>query len=230
MLTMDTIRMGIALQKSNEIWKPVVGYEGIYEVSSLGKIRCKKGEKSLRFSGPPKNKRFVVDLYKDGKKRTIKVHVLVLEAFVGPRPTNFYACHNDGNPLNNDIKNLRWDTPKSNSADRLKHGTDNRGEKSPVAFLNESDIKDIKALLHFGVPYDIISRAHKISFQHISDINNNKRWAHIEYKPNGNTKLSRAIKAKERAENLLRDAMVSMTLTWPLEAEKIEKYFAEVDK
>jgi HNH endonuclease len=52
------------------------------------------------------------------------VHVLVLMAFVGPRPSEKHeGCHNDGNPGNDRLDNLRWDTASGNQSDRRKHGT-----------------------------------------------------------------------------------------------------------
>lgn len=55
--------------------------------------------------------------------RNVLAHRLVLEAFVGPCPEGMQACHNDGDRMNTRVGNLRWDTPKANSADRWRHGT-----------------------------------------------------------------------------------------------------------
>lgn len=56
---------------------------------------------------------------------TVKSHLLVLEAFVGPRPGPGYdGCHDDGTRDNNHISNLRWDTKSANAQDRIKHGRD----------------------------------------------------------------------------------------------------------
>lgn len=51
-----------------------------------------------------------------------KVHHLVLEAFVGPRPEGMQGCHNNGDSKDNCAANLRWDTPKANAMDTLLHG------------------------------------------------------------------------------------------------------------
>lgn len=59
----------------------------------------------------------------DGKKKYYYVHVLVLDAFVGPRPKGMEACHNDGDGTNNKLSNLRWDTHKANIQDSISHGT-----------------------------------------------------------------------------------------------------------
>ena len=55
-----------------------------------------------------------VNLHKGGEKKPRFIHHLVLEAFVGPRPPGLICCHWDGNPANNHVANLRWDTYKSN--------------------------------------------------------------------------------------------------------------------
>ena len=52
-----------------------------------------------------------------------KLHILMLETFVGPRPEGMLALHNDGDPSNNSLDNLRWGTPSDNSHDALRHGT-----------------------------------------------------------------------------------------------------------
>lgn len=58
----------------------------------------------------------------DKKTWYTMVHAAVLTAFVGPRPKGMQCCHNDGNAANNRLENLRWDTPKNNTADTIKMG------------------------------------------------------------------------------------------------------------
>lgn len=67
----------------------------------------------------------------DGILKMHFVHRLILEAFSGPCPQGFEACHCDGQVTNNAISNLRWDTRSSNALDRHLHGTSNRGRKQP---------------------------------------------------------------------------------------------------
>ena len=121
-----------------ETWKPVLGFEGHYEVSDQGRVRSLdrtvshwRGGTRLRrgrclkpgVAGGVGGYLHVV-LMSDGKTRCNRtVHRLVLEAFVGLRPEGMQACHNDGDPHNNALSNLRWDTPASNNADKKAHGT-----------------------------------------------------------------------------------------------------------
>lgn len=119
----------------SEIWKPVVGYEGLYEVSSFGRVRSvdrsvptgRAGHAPLRLKGRVLKLRYnrqypAITLHKEGGIKGRTVHSLVLEAFVGPRPPKRYGCHNDGDPRNNHIDNLRWDTQSNNLHDAVKHG------------------------------------------------------------------------------------------------------------
>lgn len=115
---------------SSEVWKPVLGYEGYYEVSNHGRVRGVDRILSdgRRWKGcilkPAKshNDHLWVILNKDRHKRRGWVHRLVLEAFVGPHPKGMEGCHRDGDPANNHVDNLRWDTRSKNAFDRVKHG------------------------------------------------------------------------------------------------------------
>jgi len=110
----------------SEQWKPVIGYEGRYDVSSYGNV------KSLKRQGA--NERILkqqihnhgykrVALYKDNIPLDKLVHRLVLEAFISPCPHSMETYHIDSNKLNNRLENLRWDTSKANSDEAIRRGT-----------------------------------------------------------------------------------------------------------
>ena len=81
----------------------------------------------------------------NGKTKTIPVQNIVLEEFVGPRPSGMEACHYpDRDVTNNNLSNLRWDTRKANFEDRDLHGTTVRGEKMHTAKLTEEAVRDIR--------------------------------------------------------------------------------------
>jgi hypothetical protein len=122
---------------THETWLPVVGFEDLYEVSESGRVRAlprvvmRNGKPVHRVARELKTYPNVQTGYmmahltpREGakylKKRT--VHQLVLEAFVGPRPDGYQACHNDGSRTNNHVSNLRWDTVSANAYDRVDHG------------------------------------------------------------------------------------------------------------
>lgn len=103
-------------------WKPVVGFEGYYEVSDSGDVRSLRTGKIMA-THPAKNGGHLRLRLTDGvRKRRVFVHVLVLEAFVGPRPDGAITRHLDGDPTNNRLDNLAWGTPRENNQDTLLHG------------------------------------------------------------------------------------------------------------
>lgn len=100
--------------KITERWKPVKGYEGIYEVSSCGNIRNSHTGAVLK----PQLFRsgyLAVYLYKQKERKTFKVHRLVSIAFLdAPNEGETQINHKDMNKLNNNVENLEWCTPSYN--------------------------------------------------------------------------------------------------------------------
>lgn len=86
-----------------EIWKPVLGYEGLYEASNLGKVKSLRTNRIL--SPCSDGKYLIVCLYNNGPK-TIKVHKIVWEAFNGLKPKNMDIHHDDRDVNNNSLINL----------------------------------------------------------------------------------------------------------------------------
>jgi hypothetical protein len=82
---------------------------------------------------------------RDGRQKPLRVCRLVLESFAGPCPEGMEACHGDGNPANNALSNLRWDTPRANAADRRSHGREARGGRIGTSKLSQSAVQDIRA-------------------------------------------------------------------------------------
>lgn len=117
-----------------EIWKPVVGFQGLYEVSNHGRVKRinigRDSREKLLKATPNKLGYMLVGLHREGKSNTRRVHRLVLEAFIGPCPEGEEGCHGDGDPSNNCLSNLRWDTASSNAIDRVAHGTHNMSRKT----------------------------------------------------------------------------------------------------
>ena len=99
-----------------EIWKNVVGYEGLFSVSNLGNVRNEKTGSILK-QYVNKRKYCLISLSCDNWKtrKTYRVHRLVAEAFI-PNPNNHpYINHKDENPSNNRVDNLEWCTPQYNA-------------------------------------------------------------------------------------------------------------------
>lgn len=82
----------------------------------------------------------------DGARCEATAHTLVLEAFVGPRPSPTHqGAHCDGSRLNNSFANLRWATPSENQGDRARHGTNPAGERNGRAKICASDVRLIRS-------------------------------------------------------------------------------------
>lgn len=97
---------------SIETWKPVVGYEGRYEVSSLGNIRNK--HKKLLKTWLHRNGYVNIQLWKENKQTNLFVHRLVAKAFI-PNPLNHLHVHHQNSvKTDNSVKNLLWCTPQQN--------------------------------------------------------------------------------------------------------------------
>lgn len=162
--------------------KQIPGFPG-YMADRLGNVySLKNGRHGLR----RKRKRLLPILQNNGyvtvclcrDKKIVRrlVHNVILETFVGPRPPGMYGCHKTNNRLNNSLKNLCWQTPSQNQADRVKDGTDCRGSKSRNAKLTESDVIKIREL-RGKMKLSKIGKLFGISEGTASAIQMRKRWA-----------------------------------------------------
>ena len=110
----------------DEEWKPVVGYEAHYEVSSLGcvrRIKPGRGATAGRILRPSMQGEYLaVSLYKNDCKKKIGVHILVAEAFHGGRPIGLLPNHKDTNKLNNAADNLEWVSRIENARHAVSNG------------------------------------------------------------------------------------------------------------
>lgn len=99
----------------NEIWRDVIGYEGLYQVSNFGRVKSFKNNKiKILKSNVGIGGYLRVVLCKDFDKKNRFVHVLVAKAFI-PNPENKRQVnHIDGNKQNNRVDNLEWNTPAEN--------------------------------------------------------------------------------------------------------------------
>lgn len=106
---------------SNEIWKHIGGYKGLYQISNLGTIYdCEVNEPIKTYKSS--NGYLITSLKKYGKWYINVVHRLVAEAFIGERPKNHDINHIDGNKLNNKANNLEYCTRKENIHHAMKLG------------------------------------------------------------------------------------------------------------
>lgn len=183
---------------SGERWLPIPGYEEIYEVSDLGRVRSldRVIYKRVTRDGPFVRTRrkgkilsgaldthgyWMVNLCVDGTSKTALVHQLVLTAFVCSKPEGLECRHLDGVRVNNRLSNLIWGTTLENSEDKKRHGTVSppRGENHGRSKLNESAIRDIRARMVSGETAASVGRSYNISGHHVRKIANRRAWAHV---------------------------------------------------
>lgn len=131
-----------------EEWRPIIGWEGFYEVSNLGRVRsvtrtvrvhCKdKADHERTYIGNvlmggvlPSGHRFV-NLRRPGMRaaRSMLVHQIVAEAFISARPHGLEVRHFDGDPSNNDVTNLRWGTRSEQRLDDVRNGVHFQARKA----------------------------------------------------------------------------------------------------
>ena len=173
-----------------EEWRPIPGWKGMYEVSDCGRVRSvdrivphkKSGQlqltgRMLRSSPEPTGHR-ILKLYRNAKGTTWRVHGLVALAFIGPCPPSQEVCHEDGDPANNHVANLRYDTRLSNCADTIRHGRTTRGRKQPTAKLYRHEVLEIRRLYdQRSAPQTVIAARFGVSRSLIGMIGQRKRWA-----------------------------------------------------
>jgi hypothetical protein len=130
-----------------------------------------------RYPSPDQDGYLIVILRFNGISYTKRIHKLVCEAVHGPCPVGLEACHNDGNPANNWWWNLRYDTQIGNKADRVKHGTDFRGDKNPNALLNWDKVEEIRVKWGSGkYTVDELAAEYNVTRSCIGNIIYNNAW------------------------------------------------------
>ena len=170
----------------SEIWKAVEGFETLYEVSNLGRVRrlYAGGEDGWRILKPGLNKTgtgyYQVTL-SDGPRTVtnVLVHHLVGRAFIGPRPEGALLRHLDGDSRNNRDTNLVYGTPAENQADRIRHGTHNKGERHGVSKLTDAQVAEIKRRYRRGYG-PALAAEFGVARHTITRIAAGKTWSHIQ--------------------------------------------------
>ena len=167
--------------KVEEIWKDVVGFEGLYMVSSLGNVKSlnynhTKKERILSANG----KRYLmVVLSKEGKTYPFLVHRVVATAFIENPENKKTVNHIDGNKLNNTVQNLEWATTSENHKAAFKLGLMSQtGEKCSTHKLKEWQVLEIRELIGKKTQEEIAAM-YGVKRGTISCIKLRKLWNHI---------------------------------------------------
>ena len=165
---------------TQEEWRQVPGYDG-YEASNLGRVRSldrwverrgKQGRHKLFKRG-----RVLRPALVDGylQLNFCHVHRLVMLAFQGSPPDGMWVAHNDGNPSNNRLDNLRYATPSENAMDRVAHGTTNRGSRNGLAKLTEQQVLAIRN--YKDKTQTALAKEFRVSLMCINNIIHRRSWS-----------------------------------------------------
>lgn len=160
-----------------ELWKPVVGFEGLYEVSNLGQIKSLQRTKNNKGKIQQVPKRILaqaqtnypsVSLWSDGVLKVKKVHRIVAEAWI-PNPLNKSEVnHIDANRLNNCFDNLEWVTRQENCTHAKVNKLMPSGKNHVKTKVNPNDViyywlineetTQLEVAHHFGISQSRVSQ------------------------------------------------------------------------
>jgi hypothetical protein len=177
---------------NEETWRDIPGYEGSYEVSDQGRVRSLDRETYRKRKGKlcivRRNGRILKTQIKpngyvtaclcchDGEsvaKISCYVHRLVALAFLGKPPRGTEVAHKNGKRADNRLSNICYKTPKENNADKLVHGTHNRGHRHSCVKLNESQVLEI---FDDWRPSPAIAREYGVSKSAVLNIKSGRKW------------------------------------------------------
>jgi hypothetical protein len=170
-----------------EVWKPVVGYEGLYEVSSLGNVSsvCRvievnhsQRQKTIPYKilSPYTNHGYkMIDLHIKNKKK-YKVHRLVAAAFI-PNPENKpFVNHINSIRTDNRVENLEWCTQKENMQHGVMYGNILSGEGGTNAKLKNEQVLEIFKRAQAGESHKNISKDYGIDRRTVCNISKKNTW------------------------------------------------------
>lgn len=165
-----------------EEWRPVVGYEGIYEVSSDGCVRrllkANRGVRIIKCNAHSSGY-YRVDLCRDATVRHALVHRVVCMAFHGLPLPGQEVRHLNGDRKDNRAENLAWGTKKQNADDRSRHGRAMTGERHPMVKLRAVDVLAIRQVAP-SVKHVEVAKEYGVSATLISDIRRGMIWRHLQ--------------------------------------------------
>lgn len=221
-----------------ETWKGVPGFEGLYEVSNLGRVRSL--DRVVRYrSGPVHTHRGRVlklaagrsgyphvQLFRNGHGVCRSVHSLVLAAFVGPRPKGHQCRHKNGHRKDARLSNLEYGTARENCLDKRRHNTHMPGSRNPASVLSEPDVALIYKRLQDGETQTALAAEYGVTSTAIGHIARGTNWAsltggEIPNRMRGNRRLTDSA-LREIADRLRRgDTAPSIAKDFGVEMQSI---------
>lgn len=163
-----------------EIWKDIEDFEGLYQVSNLGRIYSIKNNKILKpTNNSLRTNRLYIKLYKDKVQYTFIIARLVAKAFI-PNPNNLATVnHIDGNATNNKVENLEWLSNADNMRHAYKTGLQKSGHHRSTARYTEEDVIKMYELHDSGVSSNKIAEMYNGSGRSIRRILSGERYKEL---------------------------------------------------
>ena len=171
---------------TNEVWKNIEGYNGKYQISSLGRVKSflRYPNGKILAGGFHKGYQQIL-LYRNGSRKTVFIHRLVAEAFLVNEYSKYTVNHINGVKSDNRLRNLEWATVKENinhacskglrSGSGFKKGSENSNSK-----LTESEVKQIRSEYeNNNTSYNKLSLKYNVSASTIELIIRRLRWKHV---------------------------------------------------
>jgi hypothetical protein len=168
----------IVIKKFSALGQPRSGVDKDGNVWTKGAYGDKWRKRKLNCN----NKGYpIVGLWIEGKRKYFLLSRLVLTMFVGPCPEGMECCHEDGNPKNNKVGNLRWDTHKNNHKDMERHGRNRRGEDRSSSKLTTNEVLEIRHLYATGkfTQRQLADKFGMSSQMTVSKIVRRETWIHV---------------------------------------------------
>lgn len=159
-----------------EIFIPIKGWEGLYEISNIGRVKSLSRYKCFLKPLPKKVGYLQINLKGKGVSKYYLIHRLVAIHFIDN--PNGYSCvnHLDNNRSNNNMDNLEWCSHEMNSAHMKSQNRQAFGEKNAKAKLKESDVTEIINLRSCGLTLQAIADRYSVTKQSIHSIVKQKTW------------------------------------------------------
>lgn len=172
-----------------EIWKNIDGYEGLYQVSSLGNVKSleRHRENSVKLTpgrilkGILNDKGYYsVRLYKNKKPNFHSVSRLVAQTFIRNPKNKPEVNHISGNTKDNSVTNLEWVTHAENMEHAVNTGLMPKGEQNARSKIKECDVKNIREMYaKGGISTRALSEKFNIGKTAIWQIVTNQTWKHV---------------------------------------------------
>jgi len=163
-----------------ETWRAVIGWEGLYEVSDLARVRSlrrmtRTGMRGGQILKPVVNDTgaHVVVLHDSGRKRYVFVYDLVAEAFIGPKPPGQEVLHGGDDRLDSTLANIRYGTRSENLIDAAVNG------KHPTAKLTVADVRDIRSRVANGASRAVLAAEYGVARPTVDAVIARRNWKHV---------------------------------------------------